>query len=288
MSISALIKKSIMNKLIITAMAGVVLLASSCSSKYASKTELKDNLDSVSYALGVLNGEQIGSQVSQQLPFNITDSTALIEMLVKYELNENFTNHFNNIFDGLNAEAYKYGFYHQGVLRKAQIDLTIADVMCNARFNDIKAKKDEERRATAAKALEEGKKFLEENAKKEGVTVLESGLQYQVITMGGGAKPTESDRVKVHYTGKLLNGEVFDSSVERGEPSVFGLRGVIKGWTEILQLMPVGSKWIVYIPSELAYGEYGGGDKIPGNSTLIFEIELLDINPEQNSAPSAK
>ena len=106
--------------------------------------------------------------------------------------------------------------------------------------------------------------------------------------MGDGAKPTESDRVKVHYTGKLLNGEVFDSSVERGEPSVFGLRGVIKGWTEILQLMPVGSKWIVYIPSELAYGEYGGGDKIPGNSTLIFEIELLDINPEQNSAPSAK
>jgi FKBP-type peptidyl-prolyl cis-trans isomerase len=141
----------------------------------------------------------------------------------------------------------------------------------------MKAVKEAEMAAKAAKSLEEGQAFLAENATKEGVVALESGLQYKVEKMGEGDKPALEDRVKVHYTGKLLNGEVFDSSMERGEPAVFGLRGVIKGWTEILQLMPVGSKWTVYIPSDLAYGERGGGDKIPGNSTLIFDIELLEI-----------
>lgn len=273
-----------MKKLAFIAMAGVaVLFASSCSqSKYSGNADLTNNLDSVSYALGVLNGSQISSQMAQSLPFNITDSTILAKTLVNYELNDNFVSHFENIFGGLNAEAYKYGFYHISVNGVGQIDPTVADIICNKRFNDTKAKKDAERLALAAKNLEEGTKFLAENATKEGVTALESGLQYKVEKMGDGKKPVETDRVKVHYTGKLLNGEVFDSSVERGEPAVFGLRGVIKGWTEVLQLMPVGSKWTVYIPSELAYGERGGGEKIPGNSTLIFEIELLEIiEPEK-------
>jgi FKBP-type peptidyl-prolyl cis-trans isomerase len=123
---------------------------------------------------------------------------------------------------------------------------------------------------------EDGEKFLAENALKEGVTTTESGLQYEVIKMGKGKKPAATDRVKVHYHGTLTDGTVFDSSVERGEPTSFGLNQVIKGWTEGLQLMPVGSKFRFYIPQELGYGAQAAGS-IPPYSTLIFEVELLGI-----------
>lgn len=129
----------------------------------------------------------------------------------------------------------------------------------------------------AKKTKEEGEKFLAENKSKKDVFTTESGLQYQVVTEGTGDKPTATDKVKVHYTGTLLDGTKFDSSVDRGEPMEFPVNGVIKGWTEVLQLMPVGSKYIVWIPSDLAYGERGAGQDIKPNSTLKFEIELLEI-----------
>lgn len=129
----------------------------------------------------------------------------------------------------------------------------------------------------AKKTKEEGEKFLAENKAKKDVITTESGLQYQVVTEGKGAKPSVTDKVKVHYTGTLLDGTKFDSSVDRGEPMEFPVNGVIKGWTEILPMMPVGSKYIVWIPSDLAYGERGAGQDIKPNSTLKFEIELLDI-----------
>ena len=129
----------------------------------------------------------------------------------------------------------------------------------------------------AAKSKEEGEKFLADNKTKEGVITTESGLQYQVITEGTGVKPTAEDRVKVHYTGTLLDGTKFDSSVDRGEPAEFGVSQVIKGWTEGLQIMPAGSKYIFWIPSELAYGERGAGQDIKPNSVLKFEVELLEV-----------
>ena len=133
--------------------------------------------------------------------------------------------------------------------------------------------------AEKAKALaEEGVAFLAENAKKEGVTTTESGLQYEVLTKGEGASPTTDDSVTVHYTGTLIDGTIFDSSVERGEPATFGVSQVIPGWTEALQLMSVGDKFRLVIPSELAYGPRGSGAKIAPNSTLVFEVELLNIN----------
>ena len=119
--------------------------------------------------------------------------------------------------------------------------------------------------------------FLEANKQKEGVKVLPDGLQYKVINSGAGASPSATDKVKVHYKGSLITGEEFDSSYKRGEPTEFGVNQVIKGWTEVLQLMKVGDKWEVYIPSELAYGENGAGQMIGPNAALIFEIELLDI-----------
>ena len=122
-----------------------------------------------------------------------------------------------------------------------------------------------------------GKEYQEIMRHKSGVVTLPSGLQYEIIKEGKGAKPKATDKVRVHYHGTLINGVVFDSSVERGEPAEFPLNAVIPGWTEILQLMPIGSKWRVVIPSELAYGSRGAGDVIRPNMTLIFEIELLDI-----------
>lgn len=122
-----------------------------------------------------------------------------------------------------------------------------------------------------------GEEFLTINKNKAGIITLPSGLQYQVLKVGEGKTPVASDTVKVHYEGTLIDGHVFDSSIKRGTPATFGVTQVIKGWTEALQLMPVGSKWKLFIPSELAYGEQGAGNSIEPNSTLIFEVELIDI-----------
>lgn len=123
----------------------------------------------------------------------------------------------------------------------------------------------------------QGKRFLEENAKRESVKQTPSGLQYEIIKEGNGQKPLASDRVKVHYHGTLIDGTVFDSSVRRGEPATFGVTQVIQGWVEALQMMSVGSKWKLFIPHKLAYGAQGAGELIEPFSTLIFEVELLEI-----------
>jgi FKBP-type peptidyl-prolyl cis-trans isomerase FklB len=129
------------------------------------------------------------------------------------------------------------------------------------------------------KVIAEGKKFMDENGKRKGVVTLPSGLQYEVINPGSGPKPAAKDKVSVHYHGTLLDGTVFDSSVDRKQPATFGVTQVIPGWVEGLQLMPEGAKWKLFIPSNLAYGDRGAGPKIGPYSTLIFEVELLKINP---------
>ncbi|MEE4286304.1 MAG: FKBP-type peptidyl-prolyl cis-trans isomerase [Mariniphaga sp.] len=129
----------------------------------------------------------------------------------------------------------------------------------------------------AKENLESGLEFLEKNRSKKGVTELPSGLQYQVIKEGDGDLPSLTDEVKCHYHGSLIDGTVFDSSVERGQPAVFPVNGVIQGWVEALQLMPVGSKWRLYVPPELGYGQQGAGGAIGPNSTLVFDVELLEI-----------
>lgn len=143
-----------------------------------------------------------------------------------------------------------------------------------AKQKELMAKQEAEFKASADENLEEGKKFLEENAKKEGVQTTDSGLQYKVITEGTGASPTETSTVEVDYKGTLIDGTEFDSSYKNGKPVQFPVNGVIKGWTEALQLMKEGAKWELYIPSDLAYGPGGAGGLIGPNSTLIFEVEL--------------
>lgn len=131
--------------------------------------------------------------------------------------------------------------------------------------------------AKNAEQKEANHQWLLKNATRPGVVVLPSGLQYEVLEAGNGATPDQHSRVTVHYEGRLTNGQVFDSSYRRGQPATFGVNQVISGWTEALQLMPQGSKWRLYIPSDLGYGERGAGASIPGNSTLVFDVELLGI-----------
>ncbi len=172
--------------------------------------------------------------------------------------------------EGLDAASLAAGL--NDALSDPNIDMAKANTIVQQYMQAMEGKKYQGNQ-------EEGKKFLEENAKRPGVVTLPSGLQYEILKAGNGPIPKSSDKVKVHYTGMLINGKVFDSSVQRGEPAVFGVTQVIQGWVEALQLMPVGSKWKLAIPHALAYGERGAGRDIGPFSTLIFEVELLGIEP---------
>lgn len=178
-------------------------------------------------------------------------------------------------FKSINANLFKRGLEDNA--KGVKLMKTEDAQMC---YQNYIQKMDTEK---AAGEKTKGAAFLAENKKKPGVTALPNGLQYEVLKAGdpAGIKPKATDTVKVHYTGTLIDGTKFDSSVDRGEPATFPLNGVIRGWTEILQLMSVGSKWKVYIPSDLAYGDRGAGGVIKPGSTLIFEIDLLDVMPSK-------
>ena len=233
-----------MKKFSVLAMSAVVTMGvsfTSCESKKS--VSLKSDIDSVSYIVGASYGQGLKEQI-KQYPINPGNVDALIEGFVNAAKGD-------SVYLGMNMQE--------------------AQVFVNTYFQALQTRVAENNKA-------EGDKFLAENKTKSGVITTESGLQYKVITEGTGAKPTASDVVKVHYVGKDLSGREFDSSVSRGEPAQFPLQNVIRGWTEGVQLMPVGSKYIFWIPGELAYGEQGQPNAgIQPNATLEFEVELLDI-----------
>lgn len=174
---------------------------------------------------------------------------------------------------GIDYQSFAKGVEAMCEGKQPEIDLKEAQELLNKFFTKL----EEEAKAQFAQVREAGEKFMEENGKRDNVVTLPSGLQYEVITEAIGQKPVATDKVKVHYHGTLIDGTVFDSSVRRGEPATFGVTQVIQGWVEALQLMPVGSKWKLYIPYNLAYGEQGAGQMIAPYSALIFEVELLEI-----------
>lgn len=170
----------------------------------------------------------------------------------------------------LDAHDFAHGVEDYLSGRKPRLDIAEVNAILQQFMQSQESSEGEENSA-------EGEAFLAENATREGVITLASGLQYEIITQGTGRKPSAHDRVTTHYHGTLIDGTVFDSSVQRGQPATFPVNGVIQGWVEALQLMPEGSKWRLFVPSELAYGERGAGGAIGPFATLIFEVELLKI-----------
>ena len=221
-----------------------------------SKAAFKNDDQKSAYALGASLGRYMENSLKEQEKLGIKLDNAVI---------------LKGVTDGLGKEAK---------MTDEEIQKVLQDY--DAKINELtkaKAEKD------AVENLKKGEEFLAANAKKEGVKSTESGLQYVVEKMGTGAKPKSTDIVKVHYTGTLTDGTKFDSSVDRGEPATFPLNQVIPGWTEGVQLMPVGSKFKFFLPSKLAYGEHGAGS-IPANAVLVFDVELLAI--EKPTADDAK
>lgn len=191
---------------------------------------------------------------------------------VSYSLGISVANNLKSSgFDSIETHAVASAFSDVFEGNEVKINEEDANMLIQDYFVELSQKKSQE-------AISAGQAFLDENGKKEGVTTTASGLQYEVLTNGTGSTPVETDQVTVHYHGTLVDGTVFDSSIERGQPATFPVNGVIPGWVEALQLMNVGSKYKLYIPSDLAYGERGAGGLIGPNETLIFEVELLSIN----------
>jgi FKBP-type peptidyl-prolyl cis-trans isomerase FklB len=190
---------------------------------------------------------------------------------ISYALGLSIGNNFRSSgIKAVNVEDFVRGLSDVLSDTQPEISYNEAKEVINDYFTELQATK-------SAINKEAGVEFLRINREKAGVVELPSGLQYEVLKKGTGARPKASDRVRCHYHGTLINGVVFDSSVQRGEPAVFGVSQVIRGWVEALQLMETGAKWRLFIPSELAYGERGAGETIEPDSTLIFDVELLDI-----------
>jgi len=179
----------------------------------------------------------------------------------------------NNPFKEFDVSAVQAGLADAIANSASQV----SDEDLNAAFSVISKKMQELEQAAAKEKSAEGEAYLVENAKRDEVTVTESGLQYEVLATGEGEKPTAASTVRTHYHGTFINGDIFDSSVDRGQPAEFPIGGVIPGWTEALQLMTEGSKWRLYVPYNLAYGEQGSQGAIPPYSTLVFDVELLAI-----------
>lgn len=236
-------------KSLLTAVLCITLLAGSVSA--AEKTALKTQKDKISYSIGFSLGNNLKSQMKSQ---SIDINPDILAKGIK------------DVFSGTKP-----------LLTEEEVRETVMALQ-----KEIMSKQQELMKTLAEKNKKEGEAFLAENKKKEGVTTLPSGLQYKVIQDGTGKTPKATDTVSVNYKGTLIDGTEFDSSYKRGQPTRFPVNGVIKGWTEALQLMKEGAKWQLFISSDLAYGENGAGPDIGPNSVLIFEVELMSVAEKQN------
>ena len=232
-----------MKKLFVMSSLALAVSLTACNKPSSSSTKLATDDAKAAYSIGYMTAKSMSAQVP-----------------------------------ALDTKSYAAGFKDAYTKKDPAIKEEDMKTVLMAFEAKVRKEAEDKQKKDAAEAVTKGAAYLAENAKKAGVITTASGLQYQVIKEGTGAKPVATDTVKVHYEGKLVDGTVFDSSIKRGEPVSFPLNQVIAGWTEGVQLMTVGSKYKFVIPANLAYGEQGGGP-IPANSVLTFEVELLEINP---------
>lgn len=232
-----------MKKLFVMSSLALAVSLAACNKPSSSSTKLATDDAKAAYSIGYMTAKSMSAQVP-----------------------------------ALDTKSYAAGFKDAYAKKDPAIKEEDMKTVLMAFEAKVRKEAEDKQKKDAAEAVTKGAAYLAENAKKAGVVTTASGLQYQVIKEGTGAKPVATDTVKVHYEGKLVDGTVFDSSIKRGEPVSFPLNQVIAGWTEGVQLMTVGSKYKFVIPANLAYGEQGGGP-IPANSVLTFEVELLEINP---------
>ena len=286
-----------MKKIVLFAAIAAAVGFASCTSQ-APKANLKNEVDSLSYMMGVNNSQGLNEFLVNRMGVDVNymddfmkgfleastktskkDKAYMAGLQIGQQVSGEMFEGFNQqLFGGdslmsLSKENFLAGFI-AAVKGNANCTLDSARIYVEKHADAVKAKALESRYGENKAA---GEAFLAENAKKEGIVTLPSGLQYEVITEGNGKKPGATDRVKCHYEGTLIDGTLFDSSIKRGQPAVFGVNQVIKGWVEALQLMSEGSKWRLFIPSELGYGAQQAGEMIPPHSTLIFEVELIEV-----------
>lgn len=282
-----------MKKIMFTIATLAMMVGGFTSCNSAPKADLTTEADTLTYCYGVTTTRglkeyllQMGVDSTHMDAFlqgfckatgdlSDTERAEMVGMQVGQQVLQQMMPHFESVVTAADSNAvFNKDNYLAGFIAGVRSDDRIFSVDEAAAMVEII-----NQRQTAAQYADwkaENEKWLADNAQKAGVVTTESGLQYEVLKAGHGAKPTAVSRVKVHYHGTLIDGTVFDSSVKRGEPAVFGVHQVIKGWTEALQLMPVGSKWRLYIPQELAYGDADQG-QIKPYSTLIFDVELIEI-----------
>lgn len=274
----------------------------------APAVELKSGIDSISYAAGYaqtnglipflqqqhgvdtayiadfIQGMKDAKEKANDPRFIAYQAGGAIAKMFQDRFVPGISGELKEVGDSLNADLYYAGFFASLEKDTTLYTQSVAEQAFQSKMNSIQESRRAKAKAEAEANKAKGAAWLAENAKKEGVVTLPSGLQYKVITEGTGAKPTAEDEVTVKYEGKLIDGTVFDSSYKRNQPATFKCNQVIKGWTEALQLMSVGSKWELYIPQDLAYGEHAQGS-IPAYSTLIFTVELDEVKGKE--APAA-
>lgn len=231
-----------------------------------SKKELQAEVDQLRARISQLNAEV--TELKKPIEVDLTDSTEQVSYCFGVVLGQNFK---NTGLDSLDMEVFLSAMHDVFEKKPLKVSPKEAEATMHQYMQATMMKR-------SAVAKEQSQKFLDANKTKEGVKTTASGLQYQVMSEGSGKSPTTADRVTVHYTGKLTDGTIFDSSIQRGQPATFRVNQVIPGWTEALQLMQEGDKWILYIPYTLGYGERGSPPQIPPFSTLIFEVELMKVN----------
>lgn len=237
-----------MKRGLVSILAGTLIVTTPIAATAAKQQPLNSKQDKVSYALGVELGEAFKSQGLEVQPNRLADG----------------------INDAIGGKEYR--------IKREQID----QILIAFRKEQI-AKQEDKLKQIAVKNAQLGQNYMDKNKIDKGYATTDSGIQYKVITKGSGKKPAATDMVTVNYEGKFIDGQVFDSSYQRGEPAQFRLNQVIAGWTEALQMMGEGSTWEIVIPPELAYGEHGMGGVIGPNETLIFKVELIKVNSEQQT-----